>query len=266
MHTAWVMAMLRHLPPSASALHVVDVGGACSDVLTSQRSDLIVQTASLAVRDWSFAVSQTDAITIFDTLLTPDLLAACLEILRPGGRLIAVQPEGQVDASHGVMMERAGLVRLLVEAAVDGQGVLMRGERAHLTTNTAARVQVAAAQDADALALEAFKGRFIYLLIRQTPNKPPWKITPDDVVVWEAVTLADMKLLAFTSLPKAVAFLQQAVLQNGFVGISKVAKFQRDVPLFHHHRVVLNPTFESALTQTHGFLTIDPQMAEASDE
>lgn len=265
MRAAWVMAMLRHLPPSASALHVVDVGGACGDVLTSQRSDLVVQTASLVLRDWPFAVSSADAVTLFDTSLTPELLAACLSVLRPGGRLVAVQPEGHVDPAYGQTLTDAGYIRLLVEEAVNGQGVLIRGEKPHTTADTLARVQVAAAQDADALTLDTFKGRFLYLLIRQTPNKPPWAVTPQDVVVWEAVTLPDHTFLAFTSLPKAVAFLQTAVLQNALVGISKVAKFRRDVPLFEHYALRLNPSVEAVRGQTH-FVAIDPLLAEASDE
>lgn len=264
---AWVMAMLRHLPPSAAALHVVDVGGACGAALTSQRPDLVAQTASLDLRDWSFASGQTDAITIFDTPLTPDLLKACLDILRSGGRLIAVQPEGQVDASHGLLLEQAGFIRLLIESAVEGQGVLIRGERAHTTADTLERVQVAARQDADALTLETFKGRFIYLPIRQSPNKPPWKITRDDVVVWEALTVGDdSAFLAFTSLPKAVGFMQQAIAQGLMLGITKVAKFRRDVPLFTAYPVLLNPPLERMQSQSQGFMKIDPQLAEVSDE
>lgn len=264
---AWVMAMLRHLPPSAAALHVVDVGGSCGAVLTSQRPDLVVQTASLDLRDWSFPPSHTDAITIFDMPLTPDLLNACLEILRPGGRLIAVQPEGQVEASHGLLLEQQGYIRLLIEPAVDTQGVLLRGERAHTTADTLERVQVAAGQDADTLTLDTFKGRFVYLPIRQSPNKPPWKITRDDVVIWEAVTVGDDNtLLAFTSLPKAVGFLQQAIVQGMMLGITKVAKFRRDVPLLSAYSVLLNPTLDRVQAQPQGFMKIDPQLAEVSDE
>ena len=264
---AWVMAMLRHLPPSAAALHVMDVGGACGATLTSQRPDLIVQTASLDLRDWSFPLEHTDAITIFDMPLTPDLLTACLAILRSGGRLIAVQPEGQVEESHGLLLEQQGFIRLLIEPAVEGQGVLIRGERAHTTADTLERVQVAAGQDANALTLDTFKGRFIYLPIRQSPNKPPWMINRDDVVVWEAVTVGDKAtFLAFTSLPKAVGFMQQAIMQGLMLGITKVAKFRRDVPLFAVHPILLNPMLDRVQHQPLGFAEIDPQLAEASDE
>jgi len=264
---AWVMALLRHLPPSASALHVVDVGGACRALLTSLRPDLVIQTASLMVSDWSFPQSQTDAVTVFDMPLDAAWLTAALLILRSGGRLIIVQPAGAVDAAYGEILTQAGYIRLLIEPAVDGQGVLIRGERPHTTADTLARVQVAAGQDADALTLETFKGRFIYLPVRQTPNKPPWKITPDDVVIWEAVMVGDTRaMLAFTSLPKAVGFLQAAVLQSWLIGISKVAKFRRDVPLFAVHPIVLNPTLEAIRDQPRQFLAIDPQLAEVGDE
>ncbi|NJR12986.1 hypothetical protein HC776_03870 [bacterium] len=116
----------------------------------------------------------------------------------------------------------------------------------------------------DALTLATFKGRFLHLLIRQTPNKPPWALTSQDRVVWEAVTHEEA-FVAFTSLPKAVAFLQQAVLHNRLIGISKVAKFRRDVPLFARYAVLLNPTL-AILHEAPHFLAIDPHLAEASDE
>jgi SAM-dependent methyltransferase len=201
--------------------------------------------------------------------LQSDLMAAVLRVLRPGGRFILVNPFGDVDAEWVRLLENAGYVRILVEAAVDEQGVLIRGERVHETADTLARVQGVAGRDADLLDLETYRGRYVHLLVRQTPNKPVWRLGPDDVLTWEAAAIregGDLILLGFSSLPKAVGLMQPAVLEGLVHGVNKVGKFTKDVARTWPHAVLMNPTLERIQGADVQFLAVDPQSAEAPDE
>ncbi|MFQ3674766.1 MAG: hypothetical protein SNJ83_14335, partial [Aggregatilineales bacterium] len=144
-----------------------------------------------------------------------------------------------------------------------GGGMLLRGERPHTEASTLERVQVAARADADALTLATYRGRFVHLLVRQFPNKPVWRLTAEDRIVWQA-TCSDGHMLAFTSLPKAVAFMQMAVLAGRLRDVNKVAKFRREVvaawPLW------LNPTLDALPPTPFTQVEIDHTLAEAPDE
>lgn len=266
----FIEAMVKHLPPSSSRLRLLDVGGACGDVLQELRPDLQITTGSLRVADWDYAEGTFDAVVIYDLWLTPELLAAALRVLRPGGRMIAVQPSGVLQEAAGRRLEAAQYVRILVEPALAGQGLLLRGERAHESANTLARIEVGAAADEDRLTLDAYRGRFVYVLIRQTPNKPPWRLVPGESIQWEALAVqpseGDLTLLAFSSLPKAIAFMQQAVLAGRVRDIHKVARFSRDTAREWSWGLALNPGLELLEGVAQQMIEMDPASAEAPEE
>lgn len=261
-------AMLKHLPPSSSSLKLLDIGGAAQEVFLKHRPDLAITTVDTEPTEWSISGGEFDAVTAFDAEPGSALLDAALSALRPGGRLIVMSTRGEPDAAHVVTLESHGFTRILVETGAECPlpvGVLMRGERPHETDDTHARVQIGAAADEDSQSLADFKGRFVHLLIRQTPDKPAWKLRADEPLTWDAVTL-DGALLAFSSLPKAVAFMQPVVLTGHILGVSKVAKFSKQTALGWPQAVLLNPTPEMLENGALGVVNIDPDSAETPDE
>ncbi len=171
----------KHLPPSASSLRLLDLDGTLSPGLIALRPDLVV---TVGAPDQS----TYDAVVAYNLALDDALLRQVLALLRPGGRLIVIDPQGEPDRAQVERLELAGYVRILVEAVEPG-GVLLRGEQPHTTTDTLARVQSVAVRDS----LREFKGRYLHLLIRQTPNKPVWALQPDETVAWSAAAIADRR-------------------------------------------------------------------------
>jgi SAM-dependent methyltransferase len=268
-HDDYITAMAKHLPPSSAEMRVLDIGGVAGDTLTDLRADVMPMIASLRVDDWNYAPDSVDAVVAYDTLLKPNLLEQVLRVMRAGGRFIVVNPAGEPDEAHVQTLENAGYVRILVEAAVAGAGVLLRGEKAHTTSDTIERVQGVASADADLLDLENYRGRYVHLLVQQTPNKPVWKRAPDEPLQWHAVTLQrsdDVTLLAFSSLPKAVSFMQPAVMQGVIKDVNKVGKFSKATAATWAHPVLLNPTLDHIDADAIAYLEIDPTTAEAPDE
>ena len=260
-------AMVKHLPPSASSLTLLDVNGKAREILEKHRPDLVITVVEGS--EWGVPPQAFDAVTAFDDDLRGDLLDAALSALRPGGRLIVMATDGDPDEGRVKTLEQYGYTRILVETGAECPlpvGVLMRGEKPHITDDTNARVRVAADQDDDAQTLDDFKGRYVHLLIRQSPNKPAWMIRADEPVTWEAVTL-DGALLAFSSLPKAVAFMQPAVLAGKIQDVTKVAKFSKESARTWPLPVKINPVLgvlnNGAAIST---LAIDPDTAETPDE
>lgn len=266
----FIEVMAKHLPPSSSGLRLLDIGGACGAVLQRLRPDLQITVGSLRVADWHYAEDAFDAVAVFDLWLTPELLAAMLRVLRPGGRMIAVQPAGVLQEAAGRRLELAQYVRILAEPALAGQGLLLRGERAHETADTLARIGVGAAADEDRLTLDTYRGRFVYVLIRQTPNKPPWRMLPDESIQWEALAVqpgeGNLTLLTFSSLPKAVAFMQQAILAGKVRDIHKVARFSRETARQWPCMLVLNPGLELLEGAAQQMIEMSPASAEAPEE
>lgn len=254
--------MVKHLPPSASTLRLVDMGSVVGDLLRPLRADLEIHT------DWG-ADNSADAVTAYDIAVGDVLLAQALRVLRPGGRLILVQPEGEIDRQHVDVLEAAGYTRILVETLESPlTGVLIRGEKPHVTADTLARVEGVARLDSSPN-LSNFRGRYVHLLVRQTPNKPVWALTPDDHISWEAVAVqqgdADVAL-AFSSLPNAVSFLQAAVLAGTVHDVNRVAKFSRQTAAGWSFGIVLNPTADFLNSQRLSAISIDPATAETPDE
>ncbi len=266
----FVAAMAKHLPPSAARLRLVDMDGQCGHILESGRADLDIRLlAADAAHLSDIPPDSVDAVVAYDIELKIPLLERVCAMLRPGGRFIAVLPTGQVNPSWVELLESHNYRRILVEAAVDGMGVLIRGEKAHHSEHTWQRIQAVAGAEGDLLDLGTFKGRYVHLLIRQTPSKPVWKLAADEEIRWQALALrrgADRLLLGFSSLPKAVGFMQPAVVAGRIQGINKVGKFRKARAMAWTWGVMLNPNLDAIGSQQLAFVEIDPSTAEAPNE
>lgn len=264
----FILAMAKHLPPSSSALRLLDLEGRAGALLTSLRGDLVVNAASLqALQATPPAENSQDAIVIFNCPLDENALRVLLHALRPGGRLIRVDSTEAPDEDAVLRLEDAGYTRILVEPAVDGRGILMRGEKPHTEQRTVDRIQQVAQQDSST-SLADYRGRYVHLLVRQTPNKPVWALRPDEIIQWEAVALTgeNPTLLAFSSLPKAVAFMQPAVMAGFIRDVNKVVKFSKETAQTWTTPLRFNPTLAEVEHATVTLLPVDPTTAEAPDE
>ncbi|MDX2163233.1 MAG: hypothetical protein SF162_18085 [bacterium] len=268
-----IEAMAKHLPPSASTLRLLDVGGAAGEVLKHVRADLEVVAVSDDPGQWPDGLVQFDAVVAYNRAHDPAFLAAVLNALRPGGRYIMVSlDEETAGAEQVTTLEQNGYTRILVEQGIECPlpiGTLVRGEKPHTTADTLQRVQVASALDADRLDWDTYNGRFVYLLIRQTPHKPAWNLTDADRLEWRAAAVeveGGTLALAFSSLPKAVAFMQPAVLDGTVTDVNKVAKFSRETAQGWSFPLAINPTTETITGGAVVWLPVDPAAAEAPDE
>jgi hypothetical protein len=186
-------------------------------------------------------------------------------------------------------LSRAGFDRILTERAVQGYGILSRGEKPYTHLSTVERISQTAALDSEVAELQVVdsaaldtvsRGRFVFLLVRQTPNKPQWALKPGEAIRWDAAMVNVVStgsdgqgkpyLLAFTSLPKAVEFMQPAVTSGLIKDINKVAKFDKTVGQRWAAEVLINPTFE-VLRQTDRFsfgasMVVDPASAVMGEE
>ena len=264
----FVDAMAKHLPPSSSILRLVDINGQAGDILSRRRSDLALQVLSSDQVDaWTLADNSVDAVVAYNVTLDTVLLDHVLRRMRAGGRFIAVLSSASVSEEYVQLLAKQGYVRILVEPAVDDLGVLVRGEKAHITDDTLSRIQEVARADADMLDLTSFKGRYVHLLIQQTPNKPVWKLRPDEKIQWQAVAIQgdnERILLGFSSLPKAVGFMQPAVVDGHIKDINKVGKFSKETA--SNWAVMLNPTLDMIRDAVLILTDVDPELAEVSDE
>ncbi len=270
-----IEAMAKHLPPAAANPHVLDINGEAGETLLTLRDDLQVETVTGNASAWTFDADSVDAVVAFDYVLNDDFLARVLNIMRPGGRLIVIDPRGNATRpglleDAGRRLESAGYVRILTEAAASGAGVLMRGEKAHTTADTLQRIQQVAGQEAGTLDLSTFKGRYVHLLVEQSPNKPVWRMEPDEVVEWFALAIRNEgsipSLLAFSSLPKAVSFMQSAILAGCLSQVNKVGKFSKAAAAGWTEGVIVNPALDVFETGDMLRVEVDPAMAEAPDE
>jgi hypothetical protein len=237
--------------------------------MTELRGDLDRRAVGADPVSWRLNANSIDAVVALDPHVSAEFLSAALAALRPGGRLIVVEREREPSRELVETLEEAGYTRILVEPALDGgPGVLMRGEKPHETADTLARIQVAAAQD-DALAdFSTYSGRYVHLLVRQTPNKPVWALRPGEAITWDAIALDGEPpvLLAFSSLPRAVGFMQPAVMSGRVVGVNKVAKFSREAAQSWTLPALLNPPVDLLDTRSVIYVSMDPETAEAPDE
>ncbi len=259
----FVLAMAKQLPPSSATLRLLDLDGGSAALLCEARADL------QPLPRQACQPNSLDAIVACDVALTSDLLDEALKLLRGGGRFIAVQPRGRVSRQLGEFLGDRGFVRILIEPALDDLGVLIRGEKPHSAGDPHRRIQSVARRDADSLEMQRFRGRYLHLLIQQQPNMPAWARAPDDTISWRAAAIAAPPqpiLLAFSSLPKAVGFMQPAVLAGVVRDVNKVGKFSRETAQIWSFGLRINPTLESLRGERIVYIDIDPASAEAPDE
>jgi hypothetical protein len=265
-----IEAMAKHLPPSAASLRLVDVGGRAGAILTEMRPDLDILLTPGRYDAWQLPPDSLDAVTAYDCEPDTVLLAMALFALRPGGRFILMSPRIVPDESHVKLLENGGFTRILVEPGLDAEvpvGMLLRGEKPHTEERTVDRVRQVAARDDQPAPRRS--SRYVHLLIRQTPNKPAWKLKKNEKLEWNAVAVAgegETVVLAFSSLPKAVEFMQPAVLAGYIQDVNKVAKFSWETARAWPFPIMLNPSDEIFETNAVVLLPIDPSTAEAPDE
>jgi hypothetical protein len=192
--------------------------------------------------------------------------------LRPGGRLIVIDVTAAVEQGQVVRLEQAGYTRILVEPLPETPpGALMRGEKPHMTSDTLARIRASAQSDDLLTDLSTYPGRYVFLLIHQTPNKPVWSLREDEKLIWHAVTLASEQpaepvLIAFSSLSKAVAFMQLAVLAGRIRDVNKVGKFRVETVRAWSLPLLLNPDDTVLRDRAQALLPVEAASAERSDE
>lgn len=260
-----IEAIAKHLPPGGSSLRMIDVGGRAGSILVGMRPDIEIVLSPRSNAQWPIEPGSVDAVVAFNRKPEAILLDSALTALRPGGRLILMNEQGEPDESIVKTLEQEGYTRILVETGAECPlpvGVLMRGEKPHTESHTVERIKQIAAQDKR-------QGRYVHLLIKQTPDKPVWKLTPEDEISWEAVGVAgdnETVALAFSSLPKAVEFMQPVVKTGKLVGVTKIAKFKWDVARAWDFPVLLNPTDDIFETNQVAMLPVDPSAVEAPDE
>jgi hypothetical protein len=238
----------KHLPPSAEVPRVLALDEASAQSLPEE----------VEVTRTGREGEQFDAIVGY---ASPETVARWQPHLRPGGRLILVD----VAPAESLLtaLTRAGYIHCLVEP--HGELCLYRGERPPLG-NSVERLGALVAP------LVSPAAPFICLLVTQTPNKPAWKQAADEKLAWQAATVIDPAtsapvLLAFTSLVKAVAFMQSAVLAQFIVGVNKVVKFPAEAAATWKTGYVLNPEFDRVRGWQRGpQWTVDPQAAITGGE
>lgn len=259
-------AAARHLPPSGATLRLLDVNSQAGAALSALRGDLEILPVGKP-DTWGVAADTADAVIALNCAPDVALLRTALQALRPGGRLIIVSSTGQPGPALVKMLENSGYTRVLVENAVEYPspvGVLLRGEKPHSEERTVDRARQMARRDA-----APQPGRYVYVLVQQTPNKPVWNMQPDEIIQWHAVAVSgdnETVLLAFSSLPKAVAFMQPAVLAQRIEGVNKIAKYRWEVVYGWPNPVMINPTDDILETNAIYLLPVDPAAAEAPDE
>lgn len=212
----------KHLPPSAGLPRVL---------LLDEASQRELPAEIELVRDGG----EVDVVV---GCVPPNNLEQWLARLRPGGRLILAHAASAEELLAS--LTSAGYIHCLVEPLESGL-TLYRGERPPLNPTTERLNAI--------VSNSQIASPFIFLLITQTPNKPAWKLAPDETLTWRAACVREpftqqTTLLAFSLLVKAVAFMQKAVLAQWLVGINKVGKFPSQAASTWPVPLSLNPEFE----------------------
>jgi hypothetical protein len=92
---------------------------------------------------------------------------------------------------------------------------------------------------------------------------------PDEPVTWEAAAVAadqGVALLAFTALPRAVGFMQTAILEGTLSGITRVARFSRAAARAWEQSAWLNPPPSVLRGRSVVFLPVDRATVESPGE
>jgi hypothetical protein len=257
----------RHLPPSAGLPRVL--------ALDAEAAAELAEAAQVIRAPGEAGPGVYDAVA---GTAEPSRLPALFQLLRPGGRLIlAAQAEPRALLAA---LEAAGCIHCLVEPGEAGPPGLMlyRGERppqgSTIQRHRALAGDAAGAPAAvDYAALSANpRVRYLFLLINQQPNKPAWKLEPDERLDWRAATLeppggGQPHLLVFSSLARAVAFMQPAVVAGRIAGVNKVGKFPLAAAQSWSMPMLLNAIFDSLADWRAGpSLSVDPDGAITGEE
>jgi len=259
------MQFAKHLPPSFQSPRVLALDAtAAAELLADGDADVTLapDTIMSAPAEWLNA-QQWDAIVGY---APPDPLTILVQLLRPGGRLILAHRAG--PQALLAALTAAGLTHCLVESS--GDVTLYRGERPP-EGSSVERMQSLAGGGEPRLA-PTLTTPFVFLLIAQTPIKPAWKLAAHDNLEWYAATVLDPatgrpELLAFSSLVKAVAFMQPAILANAIGGVNRVGKFRAGVAQTWGLPLRLDPAFDDLRPFTFGpAFSVDPQSAITSNE
>jgi hypothetical protein len=275
-----VIDPLKHLPPSADRPRVLALDSRAATHLAQAAADLDLISPVQARFSPATLPFKTES---FDALVAVGLLAAPgpfqpARVLRPGGRFIAlVRPE---ERDHWLAaLAQAGYVHLYSER--DGDECLVRGERPPAALRPADRMAALAGTAQQALTIIDPRtadlrslGRHVHLLVAQTPNKPAWRLVPTDALEWHTPVFAapDRAALApaFTSLVKAVQFMQAAVLAGALPGINKVGKFSAEAARAWSFHLAVNLAFEvwraNLGTATLAWAPLDWRTAARGDE
>jgi SAM-dependent methyltransferase len=289
MHTATVQEMLRHLPPSGQKLFLLDLsqGLQFKSLVKQRRPDTSVIRIGRHAADTLATATQlplsansVDAVSIYgmvtQTSAETRIFSEALRVLRPGGRFLALTPSLSNNPQHYAnLLIDNGFARVLSE--VLAAGIFFRGEKPYAAAlSTAERIAVAATTTDAAEVLQGHqltdvRGRYLHLLIKETPNVPVWRRSPDDMLTWHTPVFETpthpQLVVAFTSLPKAVAFMQRAVLDGVVQDVNKIAKFRKDIAAEWPFSVLLNPDIDAVGTlQTVHDSELDPHTAESPDE
>ncbi len=263
-----IEAMAKHLPPSGAALRLVDVFGRAAAVLNTLRPDIEVIYSPKKESGWRIPPESADAVAAFDAQPTADLLKSAFRALRPGGRLIIMNANLDPSEAYVKTLEGEDFTRILVEVGAECPlpvGALIRGEKPHTEAHTVARIKQVAAQDVP----QPRPSRYVQLLVHQTPHKPAWRMTSEDKIKWQAVAVegdGETVLLTFSSLPKAVEFMQFAVMEGYITNVNKIAKFKWDIVKDWPFPTILNPSDEIFATQAVIMVDVNHVTAEAPDE
>lgn len=273
--------LTRHLPPSASVLRV----WALDDLTGLFFREQAARAGRFEITGGTAPTAPVDAVAGYrDGMPAADALALYLQALRPGGRLIllvaAETDDVNLTAERGQTLEQAGFVRVLAEPVY---GVMVvRGEKPHTTGDTLARVRVAA--DADDTAhtytpfeATAYNGRFVFLLTQSAAKRRPWETDTGANAGADAdltaIAIASMNdegrspvALGFSSLPKAVAFMQPMILAGRITGVNKIAKFTRETAAAWPFAAWLNPPATALEGNTLTTVRVSASSAVTGDE
>ena len=234
--------ILKHLPPSADLPRVRPLDDRARRwCLALDRQHGMASTGELVV----------------DATVASDLahLPAAVASLRPNGRAIFLIPNAEGVTTESIVEALAsnGLKRILAESVLDHSFILARGERPtdqlRTTDRMASIAQVHPLIELFAPIDAAQRYSHLHLLVKQQPPSRGW----DDMqpgTTWEAITAHDAQsnqsvLIAFTSLVKAVAFMQPAVLAGAIHDVNKLPRFETARMIGWSHALLINPTFEA---------------------
>lgn len=287
--------ILRHLPPSGPHLHLLDFSeeDAFANYVRKLRPDVIVKhstpsmsfTQHTAIQRVALLSNSMDAITFYGMVAQmmgeKRLFSEVMPLLRAGGRFLAFSSnQTKSSTTYAQYLIESGFVRVLAEP-LEG-GVFLRGEKPYApslstleriaaTPDNLARSSIGLLHGA---AIENTPGRYLHLLIKELPNIPVWRRSPRDQIEWYTPAFQfdeeGLVVLAFSSLPKAVGFMQNAVLKGVVQDVNKIAKFRKTIGALWTFPILLNPMLEkmtpSFFREKSVWLQLDPETAETPDE